>query len=108
MKHSPQYIGHYQISKRIGNIAYDLELPQELVVFHLVFHISMLKNCMSDPSLIIPTEIIEINNSLSYEEIPIQIQDIQVCKLRKKEVASVKVLWRNQFLKKLHGKLRSI
>ncbi|WMV59371.1 hypothetical protein MTR67_052756 [Solanum verrucosum] len=86
------------ISKRVGNVAYELELPQELAAVHPVFHISMLKKCMGDPSLIIPTEYIGIKDILSYEEIPIQILDRQVCKLRTKEVASVKVLWRNQFV----------
>ena len=52
---------------------------------------------MSDTSLIIQTEDIGIKDSLSYEEIPVQILDLQVCKLRTKEVASVKVLQRNQF-----------
>ncbi|WMV42135.1 hypothetical protein MTR67_035520 [Solanum verrucosum] len=65
---------------------------------HPVFHISVLNKCMGDPSLILPTEDIEIKDSLSYEEIPVQIFDRQVCKLRTKEVASVKVLWRNQFI----------
>ncbi|WMV58003.1 hypothetical protein MTR67_051388 [Solanum verrucosum] len=58
----------------------------------------MLKKCMGDTSLIIPIEDISIKDSLSYEEIPVQILDRQVCKLRTKEVASVKVLWRNQFI----------
>ncbi|WMV59518.1 hypothetical protein MTR67_052903 [Solanum verrucosum] len=58
----------------------------------------MLKKCMADPSLIIPTEDICIKDSLSYEEILVQILDHQVRKLRTKEVASVKVLWRNQFV----------
>ncbi|WMV24474.1 hypothetical protein MTR67_017859 [Solanum verrucosum] len=58
----------------------------------------MLKKCMRDPSLIIPTENIGIKDSLSYEEIPAQILDRQVRKLRTKEVASVKVLWRNKFV----------
>ncbi|WMV32577.1 hypothetical protein MTR67_025962 [Solanum verrucosum] len=66
-KVSPRYIGPYKISKRIGNVAYELELPQELAVVHPIFHISMLKKCMSDPSLIIPTEDIGIKDSLSYE-----------------------------------------
>ncbi|WMV18412.1 hypothetical protein MTR67_011797 [Solanum verrucosum] len=58
----------------------------------------MFKKCMGDPSLIILIEDIGINDSLSYEEIHIQILDRQVCKLRTKEVASVNVLWRNQFV----------
>ena len=74
-KLSPQYIGPYRISKRIGNVAYELELPQELTGVHLVFHISMLKKCMIYASLIIPTENIETKDSLSYGEIPFQILD---------------------------------
>ncbi|KAH0733004.1 hypothetical protein KY289_004192 [Solanum tuberosum] len=97
-KLSPRYIGLYRISKMIGNVAYELELPQELAAVHPVFHISMLRKCIGDPSLIIPTEDIGIKDSLAYEEILIQILDRQVRKLRTKEVASVKVLWRNQFL----------
>ncbi|WMV17853.1 hypothetical protein MTR67_011238 [Solanum verrucosum] len=99
-KFSPRYIGPYRISKRVGNVAYELELPLELAVVHPVFHISMLKKCMGDLSLIIPTESIEINDSLSYGEIPVQILDRQVRKLRTKEVASVKIFWSNQFVEK--------
>ncbi|KAK4716463.1 hypothetical protein R3W88_014801 [Solanum pinnatisectum] len=97
-KLSPRNIGPYRISKKVGNVAYELELPQELAVVHPVFHISMLKKCMGDPSLIIPIKEIGIKDSLSYEEIPIQILDRQVRKLRTKEVASVKVIWRNLFV----------
>ncbi|WMV49704.1 hypothetical protein MTR67_043089 [Solanum verrucosum] len=97
-KLSPRYIGPYRISKRVGEVVYELELPQELATVHPVFHVSMLKKCMGDHSLIIPTEDIGIKDSLSYEEISVQILDCQVHKLRTKEVASVKVLWRNQFV----------
>ena len=36
-KLSPRYIGSYRISKRIDNVAYELELPQELAAIHLIF-----------------------------------------------------------------------
>ncbi|WMV19832.1 hypothetical protein MTR67_013217 [Solanum verrucosum] len=94
----PRYIGPYRIVKRIGNVAYELELSQELAAVHPVFHTSMLKKCMEDPSLIIPTENVGIKDNLSYEEILVQILDRQVRKLRTKEVATVKVLWRIQFV----------
>ncbi|WMV23732.1 hypothetical protein MTR67_017117 [Solanum verrucosum] len=97
-KLSPRYIGPYRIVKRVGNVAYELELPQELEVVHPVFHISMLKKYIGDPSLILPTEKIRITDSLSYEDIPVQILDRQVHRFRTKDVASVKVLWRNQFV----------
>ena len=35
-------------------------------------------------------------DSFSYEEVPVEILDRQVRRLRNKEVASVKVLWRSQ------------
>ncbi|KAH0658244.1 hypothetical protein KY289_026992 [Solanum tuberosum] len=66
---NPRYIGPYKISKRVGNVAYELELPQELAAVHPVFHVSMLEKCMGDPSLIIPTKYIGIKDSWSYEEI---------------------------------------
>ena len=43
-----------------------------------MFHVSMLRNCMGDPSLIIPIENIGIKDNLSYEEIPVQFIDFQV------------------------------
>ena len=48
-------------------------LQKELVAVNSVIHISMLKKCMSDPSLIVPNKNIGIKDNLSYEEIPMQI-----------------------------------
>ena len=42
VKLSPRYIGPYQIAKRIGKVAYELELLLELATVHLVFRVSML------------------------------------------------------------------
>ncbi|XP_060170798.1 uncharacterized protein LOC132601749, partial [Lycium barbarum] len=67
-KLSPRYIGPYRI----------------------------LRKCVGDPSLVIPANTITVKDGLTYEEIPIAILDRQVRKLRTKEVASVKVLWRSQ------------
>ena len=61
-KLTPWYIGPYRLSKRIGTVAYELELLQELAIVHPVFHIFMLKKCTGDPSLIIPTEDIGIKD----------------------------------------------
>ena len=71
-----------------------------------MFHISMLKKWMGDPSFIIPTKNIGINDSLSYEHILIEILDLQVRKLKIKEVALVKVLWRTRFIKEATWKLK--
>ena len=81
-KLGPQYVNPYRISKKVGNVDYELELPQKLSVVHPVFHISMLKKYLGDPWLIVPSENDEIKDNLSDEEITIQILDRQVCKLR--------------------------
>ncbi|XP_075108999.1 uncharacterized protein LOC107775271 [Nicotiana tabacum] len=93
---SPRSIGLYRILRRIRQVDYELEFPQELATVHPVFHVSMLKKFMGDLSLVVHTEIIEIKDSLSYEEILVSILNRQICKLRTKETASVQVLWRNQ------------
>ncbi|KAH0644862.1 hypothetical protein KY284_032746 [Solanum tuberosum] len=97
-KLSPQFVGPYQILKRIGKVAYELDFPNELAPVHPVFHVSMLKKCIGDPVSIIPLEGLGVDESLSYEEIFVEILDRQVKRLRNKEVAFVKVLWRNHLV----------
>ncbi|XP_055826339.1 uncharacterized protein LOC129894704 [Solanum dulcamara] len=93
-KLSPRYIGPYQITRRIGEVAYELDLPSDLEAVHPVFHVSMLRKCVGDPSRIFPIEDVQITDELSYEEHPVAILDRQVRRLRTKDVPSVKVLWR--------------
>ncbi|XP_070004550.1 uncharacterized protein [Nicotiana sylvestris] len=95
-KLSSRYVEPYKIIQRIGQVAYKLELPPEMSLVHPVFHVSMLRKVVGDPSTIVPVETIEVNEELSYEKVPVSILDKQVRKLRNKEIASVKVLWRNQ------------
>ena len=41
-------------------------------------------------------ESVEVKNTLSYEDVIVEILDRQVKRLTNKEVASVKVVWRSQ------------
>ncbi|WMV58781.1 hypothetical protein MTR67_052166, partial [Solanum verrucosum] len=94
-KLSSSYVGPYKILKRVGKVAYELELPTEIATVHLVFHILLLKKCVGDPASIVPLESVAVKDSLTYEEVPVEILDRQVWRLRNEEVASVKVLWRS-------------
>ncbi|XP_070050379.1 uncharacterized protein [Nicotiana tomentosiformis] len=87
-KLSPRYGGPYKIIQRIGLVAYKLELPPEMSLVHPIFHASMLKKVVGDPSAIVPVETIEVNEELLYAEIPVAILDRQVRKLRNKEITS--------------------
>ena len=95
-KLSPRYVGQYKILKKIGKVAYELELQAKLAVVHPVFHISLLKKCVGDPASIVPLESVVVKDSLSYEDVQVEILDLHVRRLRNNEVASVKVLWRSQ------------
>ncbi|KAF3620240.1 hypothetical protein FXO38_32476 [Capsicum annuum] len=50
--------------------AYELELPSDLASVYAVFYVSFLKKCIGDPTVVVPIQSIDIQNSLSYEEIP--------------------------------------
>ncbi|GKF28288.1 putative reverse transcriptase domain-containing protein, partial [Tanacetum coccineum] len=52
-KLNPRYIEPFKILERIGLVEYKLELPEELSNFHSTFHISNIKKCLSEESLVI-------------------------------------------------------
>ncbi|KAM2690392.1 hypothetical protein EV1_043581 [Malus domestica] len=74
-KLSPRYIGPYQITERVGEVAYRLELPSELSKVHNLFHVSMLRQYVADPSHVIPVQPLEISPDLTYDEEPVTILD---------------------------------
>ena len=95
-KLSPRYIGPYSIQQRVGEVAYRLELPPELPRVHNVFHVSQLRKYVPDPSHVIETDPVQLQEDLSYEEQPLQILDRREKQLHKKVVPLVKVLWANR------------
>ena len=43
-----KYEGPLQVKKRVGEVAYELELPRHMHMKHPVFHMSQLKRCRLD------------------------------------------------------------
>jgi hypothetical protein len=62
-KLSPRYVGPYPVMKRIGKVAYKLELPPELVGVHLVFHVSQLQKCVVVDKRV-PTQALGVQHTL--------------------------------------------
>ncbi|KAI3704110.1 hypothetical protein L1987_74323 [Smallanthus sonchifolius] len=67
-KLNPRYVGPFKIVKRIGPVAYQLDLPEELSGVHNVFHISNLKKCLVDETLTVPLEELHIDEQLRFIE----------------------------------------
>ena len=84
----------YKILKRICKEAYELDLA----TVHSVFHLMLLKMCVGDPASVVPLDSMAVKDSLSFYDVPIQILDLQVRRLRNNEVASVTILWRSPFI----------
>jgi len=91
-KLNPRNIGQFQVIERIRLVAYRLELPPELDKIHNVFHVSMLKKYVPDPSHILELPPIELKEDLGFEVKPVQILDRQEKILRSKRILMVKVL----------------
>ncbi|KAA3488295.1 ty3-gypsy sub-class retrotransposonable element polyprotein [Gossypium australe] len=85
-KLSPRFIKPYRVLKRVGPVAYQLQLPPELSQIHSVFHVSMLRRYRSDPFHVVPVEEVEIRPDLSFEEEPVQILGRDIKVLRRKSV----------------------
>ncbi|GJZ75574.1 putative reverse transcriptase domain-containing protein [Tanacetum coccineum] len=95
-KLNPWYIGPFKILKRVSPMAYKLELPEELSNVHSTFHISNLKKCLSDESLVIPMKELRLDDKLNFVEEPIEIMDREVKQLRQSRIPIVKVRWNSK------------
>src|SRR6266540_3590485 len=81
-KLAPWYIGPFMINKKVGAVAYRLELPPEMSDIHNVFHVSQLKKCLRLPEEQVPLEVMDLQPDLRYQERPIRILDTASRKTR--------------------------
>ncbi|KAA0042442.1 putative Retrotransposon protein [Cucumis melo var. makuwa] len=91
-KLSPRFVGPFEILERIGPVAYHLALPPSFSAVHDVFHVSMLKRYVADPTHVVDFEPLKINENLSYKEQLAEILAREVKRLRNRGIALVKVL----------------
>jgi hypothetical protein len=74
-KLSPGFIGRFRVFRRVGEMAYQLELPDHLSDVHNVFHVSQLKKYLRVPEEQLPMEKLSVQGDLTYTEYPIKILD---------------------------------
>ncbi|GJS70335.1 putative reverse transcriptase domain-containing protein [Tanacetum coccineum] len=90
-KLNPRYIGPFKIIAKVGTVAYQLELPEQLRRVHSMFHVSNLKKCMADEPLAITLDEIQIDDKLHFIEEPVEIMDREVKRLKQSRIPIVKV-----------------
>ena len=94
-KLAPRYIEPFEVIKVVGKAAYQLQLPAQLFEVHDIFHVSMLRECLSNATPVINLEDVEVQDGATYEEQPVRILDTKEKVLRNKIIRLVKVLWQH-------------
>ncbi|KAJ9544880.1 LOW QUALITY PROTEIN: hypothetical protein OSB04_024587 [Centaurea solstitialis] len=95
-KLSPRFVGPFKIIEIIGPVAYRLDLPSELSSIHDTFHVSNLKKCLSEETVILPLGEIQIDEQLRAAEEPIEILGREIKQLRCSKIPIVKVRWNSR------------
>ncbi|GJT51127.1 putative reverse transcriptase domain-containing protein [Tanacetum coccineum] len=81
-KLNPRYVGPFKVLEKVGEVAYKLELLEELSRVHNTFHVSNLKKCYADEPLAVPLDGLRFDDKLQFVEEPVEIMDREVKRLK--------------------------
>nr|GFB21015.1 putative reverse transcriptase domain-containing protein [Tanacetum cinerariifolium] len=95
-KLNPRYVGPFKVLERIGDVAYKLDLPEELSRVHNTFHVSNLKKCHADEPLAVPLDGLHFDEKLHFVEEPEEIVDCDMKRLKRSRIPLVKVRWNSK------------
>ncbi|GKE15334.1 reverse transcriptase domain-containing protein [Tanacetum coccineum] len=90
------FVGPFEIVEKVGPVAYQLDLPEELNGVHDTFHVSNLRKCLVDPTLQVPLDEIRVDAKLNFVEEPMEIFEREFKKLKCSRIAIVKVWWNSK------------
>nr|GEV47812.1 putative reverse transcriptase domain-containing protein [Tanacetum cinerariifolium] len=95
-KLNPRYIGPFKVLAKIRDVAYRLELPQELSRVHHTFHVLNLKKCYANEPLAMPLKGVHIDETLQFVEEPVEIMEQEIKRLKRSRIPLVKVRWNSR------------
>ncbi|GKD37944.1 hypothetical protein Tco_1258151 [Tanacetum coccineum] len=90
-KLNPRYVGPFKVLEKVGDVAYKLELSEELSRAHNTFYVSNLKKCHADEPLAVPLDGLHFDDKLQFVEKPVEITDREVKRLKRSRIPLVKV-----------------
>nr|GEX97395.1 putative reverse transcriptase domain-containing protein [Tanacetum cinerariifolium] len=97
LKHKPmEFQAGDKVLEKVGDVAYKLELPEELSRVHNTFHVSNLKKCHTDEPLAVPLDGLHFDDKLHFVEKPVEIVDREVKRLKRSRIPLVKVRWNSK------------
>ncbi|GKB36486.1 putative reverse transcriptase domain-containing protein [Tanacetum coccineum] len=92
-KLAPRFVGPFEIIEKVGLVAYQLDLFEELSGVHDMFHVSNLKKFLADPTLEVPLDEIQVDDKLNFVEDPVKILERDFKKLKRSRIDTFKVRW---------------
>ncbi|GJU80868.1 putative reverse transcriptase domain-containing protein [Tanacetum coccineum] len=95
-KLNPRYIGPFMILTKVGTVANRLELLEQVSRVHSMFHVSNLKKCLSNKTLAISLNEIQVDDKLHFIEEPVEIMDREVKRLKQRRIPIVKLRWNSR------------
>ncbi|GJQ94617.1 hypothetical protein Tco_0005756 [Tanacetum coccineum] len=72
-KLNPRHVGPFKVLEKVREVAYKLELPEELSRVHNTFHVSNLKKCHADEPLAVPLDGLHLDDKLHFFEELVEI-----------------------------------
>ncbi|GJS23594.1 hypothetical protein Tco_0452226 [Tanacetum coccineum] len=82
-KLNPRYVGPFKVIEKVRDIAYKLELPEDLGRVHNTFHVSNLKKCYADEPLVVSLDGLHFDDKLHFVDEPVEIMDHEVKRLKR-------------------------
>ncbi|GJT20102.1 putative reverse transcriptase domain-containing protein [Tanacetum coccineum] len=82
----------FQVGEKVGTVAYRLKLLEQLIRVHNTFHVSNLKKCLSDETLVIPLDEIQIDDKLHFVKELVKIMNWEVKRLKQSRIPIVRFL----------------
>nr|GFC34852.1 putative reverse transcriptase domain-containing protein [Tanacetum cinerariifolium] len=86
-----RYVGPFKVLERIGDVAYKLDLPEELSRVHNTLHVSNLKKCHADEPLAVPLDGLHLDDKFHFVEKPVEIVNREVKRLKQSRIPLVNV-----------------
>jgi hypothetical protein len=81
------------VLQKVGEVAYRIQLPQEISDIHPVFHMCQLNKCLRVPEEQVPMDAIDLQDDLRYQKLPIKILDKVTMETRNSIVRLYRVQW---------------
>jgi hypothetical protein len=105
-KLATRYVGPFKILSHKGEVAYQLELPPQLLDVQDVFHVPQLKKCLWVLEEQLPMEELDLGGDLTYSERAIKILDtaepvtcnkvIKMCKVQSSHHTEDEAIWEHE------------